>query len=182
MQPLRMWFFRVGLAVLAVSFLTGAGNKAKGYLLTVHVEAPAEDSPKFASPVKLGSESRQYYFRKIPEFKDDDIAWYYPFTSRDGNSFGVAFKLKSHQAAALKALTLTHQGKLLGLRIPSAPYKAVLIDRPIDDGIIVYWDGLSKQHLQAFGKKFPHADAVRQARGGTPDPTAVSLPPTAGPR
>ena len=173
----RRWCV-AGFLVTASLVLTGGGKKTKGYLVTVHIEGSEEEAPKFAAPAKLGSESRQYYFKIIPEFTDDHIAWFYPFVSEDGKSFGAAFKLQSFQVEALKGLTLQHSGKLLGIRIPSAPVQAVLIDRPIDDGIIVFWEGLSKEHLQFFEKKFPHVEDVL---GSTPpDPSAVSLPPAAG--
>lgn len=146
-------------ALLAVAVLCpGAGKKYKLYLVTMHLEGEQNTNPKFVVPVKLGSDHRQYFFSKIPSFTDNDIAWFYPFTSRDGGSFGAAFKLKDHAATELKALSLTNQGKLLGIRCSDAVLKAVLIDRPIDDGVIVMWEGLQQRHLQEFRKRFPHVD------------------------
>ena len=62
--------------------LMGGGKKAKGYLLTVHIESSEEEAPKFAAPAKLGSEGRQYYFKIIPEITDDHVAWFYPSSPR----------------------------------------------------------------------------------------------------
>ena len=93
----RRWF--VAGVLLGVSLvLTGGGRKANTYLLTVHLETTADEAPKFASPAKLGSESRQYYFKKIPDFTDEHVAWFYPFVSRDGKSMGAAFKLKDQRS------------------------------------------------------------------------------------
>ena len=164
------------LPVVALFLLTGAGKKSQSYLVTFHVEGTAEEAPEFASPVKLGTEMRQYFFKKVPEFTDSDIAWFFPFISQDGQSFGVAFKLKPNATQQLKALCLTHQGKLLGARIANAPYTAVMIDRPVDDGVIVVWQGLGKAHLKAFEKKFPHIDQAALGSRAEPDPTAISLP------
>lgn len=164
----RMKFWLATILALAMPLAApAAGKKSKSFLITVHVEGTAEEAPKFSAPVKLGSEGRQYYFKRVPEFTDDDIAYFYPFISKDGKSYGVGFKLKNHASETLKGLCLTNPGKLLGVRIPNAPYTALLIDRPIDDGVIVVWDGLTKQHLKAFENKFPHADqAIAQAPGG----------------
>lgn len=148
-----------------IMWSSAGGKKTQGLVVTFHVEAEQNENPKFVTPVKLGTEHRQYFFSKIPTFSDKDIAWFYPFTAADGVSYGVAFRLKEHSANELKGVTLTNQGKLLGLRCSDAPIQAVLIDRPINDGIIVVWDGLQQRHLQEFRKKFPHVDDVAPAAG-----------------
>ncbi|MEX2578903.1 MAG: hypothetical protein WD342_07580 [Verrucomicrobiales bacterium] len=154
------------IALLATAtWCPGAGKKYKIYLVTFHLEAEKTDNPKFITPVKLGKDHRQYFFDKIPTFTDKDIAWFYPFTSREGTSFGAAFKLKDHAATQLKAVTLTTQGKLLGIRCSDAVLQAVLIDKPIDDGVIVVWDGLQQRHLQQFRKRFPHVDDYKGKPG-----------------
>lgn len=164
MRPRSTFFAALALAAIPLC-LTAAGKKANTYLVTFHLEADKEDAPKFAVPIKLGSEKRQYYFSRVPEFTDDNILYFFPFIAENGASYGVAFKLKPTSAVGLKALSLKNQGKLLGARIPNAPYTAVQIDRPVDDGILVVWGGLSKAHLKAFAKHFPHVDQVRQALG-----------------
>lgn len=155
--------------------LMGSGKQTQSYLITVHMESTADEVPKFATPVKLGAEMRQYYFKRVPELTDNDIVYFYPFISQDGATYGAGFKLSSKATQSLKATTLTHQGKLLGIRVDNAPYTAVMIDRPIDDGVFVVWQGLTKSHLKAFEKKFPHVEQA-QPEGATPDPTAVALP------
>ncbi|MDF1862406.1 MAG: hypothetical protein P1U87_19470 [Verrucomicrobiales bacterium] len=154
------------LTLLAsVLFCSGAGKKYKLYLVTFHLEAEKTDNPKMITPVKLGREHRQYFFNKIPTFTDHDIQWFFPFTSDDGVSYGAAFKLKDHALTELKAITLTNQGKLLGLRCSDAPLEAVLIDRPITDGVVVVWNGLQQRHLQEFRKRFPHVDDLAPPSG-----------------
>ncbi|MDF1656481.1 MAG: hypothetical protein P1U58_02645 [Verrucomicrobiales bacterium] len=156
----------IWLALLAATFFCEAGGKkTKGLVVTFHTEAEQTDSPKFITPVKLGSEHRQYFFSKIPSFTDKDIAWFYPFTAADGISFGAAFRLNERAASELRDITIANQGSLLGLRCSDAPVKAVLIDRPISDGIVVVWDGLQQRHLQEFRAKFPHVDDVAPDSG-----------------
>jgi len=147
------------LSLLAVAVWCQAGGKpSRIYAVTFHLEGEEKDNPKFNVPVKLGQESRQYIFSKIPTFTDNDVSWFYPFTAADGVSFGAAFKFKEHAAQELKGVTLTNQGKLLGIRAADAPIQAVLIDRPIDDGVVVIWSGLTQEHLEKFQKEFPHVD------------------------
>lgn len=154
------------LAILATAvWCPGAGKKTKMALITFHLEGEETGNPKFMTPVKLGKEHRQYYFNKIPIFTDKDIEWFYPFTSRDGASFGAAFKLKDHAATNLKALTLTNQGKIIGIRASDAQLSAVLIDRPVSDGVIVMWEGLQQRHLAEFRARFPHVDDLSTDSG-----------------
>lgn len=154
------------LALLATTlWCPAAGKKSQNFLVSFHLEADQTDNPKFITPVKLGSEHRQYFFKKIPDFTDKDIAWFFPFLSQDGVSYGAAFRLKEPAAAQLKAFTLSNQGKLVGLRCSDAPLQAVIVDRPIDDGVIVVWSGLQQRHLQEFQKKFPHVDDVARPTG-----------------
>lgn len=161
---------RHALVLLATLLTTalwceGGGNQYKMYLVTFHIEGDDKDNPKMITPVKLGQEHRQYYFSKIPSFTDKDIAWFYPFTASDGVTYGAAFRMKEHAAVELKAVTLTNQGKLLGLRCSDAPLQAVMIDRPIDDGVVVIWSGLQQKHLQEFRKRFPHVDDYKPKAG-----------------
>lgn len=151
--------------LLTAAWCFGGGKANQLHLVSFHVEGHETDNPKMVTPVKLGQEHRQYYFSKLPTFTDRDIAWFYPFTSGDGASYGAAFKFKDHSSQELKAITLTNQGKLLGLRCSDSPLQAVLIDRPIDDGVVVIWSGLQQRHLQEFRKRFPHVDDFQQTSG-----------------
>lgn len=157
-------------AILAALLFAGllcmaAGKKSDMHLITFHVEGEQTDNPKFLTPVKLGTEHRQYFFNKVPSFTDRDIQWFYPFTAQDGVSYGASFRLKDHAATELRAVTLTNQGKLLGLRCSDAPLQAVLIDRPNDSGIVTIWGGLQQRHLKEFRKRFPHVDDLGPAEG-----------------
>ncbi len=169
----------IALFLPASLLLMGNGKQADAFLITIHEESSADEVPKFATPVKLGSEMRQYFFKRVPTFTDRDIAYFYPFVSKDGATFGAGLKLTPKATEALKAHSLTNQGRLLGIRVANAPYTAVMVDRPVDDGVIVIWQGLSKAHLKAFEKRFPHAEQATPGTTGTgaaPDPSAVSLP------
>ncbi len=152
-----------GLALVGLLCL-GAGTKTKGLVITFHLEGEESDSEKFVTPVKLGSEHRQYFFRKMPAFTSADLLWFYPFVAQDGQSFGAAFRLKDHKAQELTGLTTANQGQLFGTRIVGGPMSAVVIDRPINDGVLVMWEGLAQQHLQFINSQVPHVDQV-----GSPD-------------
>ena len=162
----RAFLVTAAVALLCPLLFTGAGNKSEAFLISVHEEATQDEVPKFAHPVKLGADAKQYYFKKVATFTDHDIAYYYPFISKDGQTFGAALKMKGKGTEGLKALSLTHSGKLLGVRFAPQTFSAIYIDRPVEHGTIVIWSGLSKSQIKQLGKRFPHADQVRQATGG----------------
>ena len=160
---MRYWI--LATVVLASLCTMGAGKKnANSYMISFHIEGTEAEAPKFSQPVRLGSEGKVYYFSILPTFTNRDIAWFYPFVSKDGKSYGAAFQLKPTATKGLQAVTLKTQGKLLGARIVDAPLTAVMIDRPIEDGVLVVWSGLSKKHLQMFQKQFPHVEDLQKLR------------------
>lgn len=161
---MQRWFIII-LVLIPALLSIGAGKKAKPILVSFHLEASQEDGAKFSIPVKLGSEKRQYFFSRTPVFTDRDVAYYYPFMAKNGNSFGVGFKLKPRPSEELKALALNHQGKLLGVRISPSHYSAVIIDRPDGPGVIVAWEGLTQEHLKILDEVIPHAEKVIQPGG-----------------
>ncbi len=157
---MRQWvvvtfFLFIGLVSI------GAGNKTKGFLVTFHLEGEEAETEKFVTPVKLGSEYRQYFFRKMPAFSEKDIWWFYPFIAQDGQSFGAAFRLKDGKAEELSGISVENQGKLLGTRVLDAPLQALVIDQPVNDGVVVIWSGLSQDHLKAINAVIPHVDTLQ---------------------
>lgn len=159
---MRFWIL-TAIAAGCLS-LMGAGKKAQSFIVSFHVEGTEAEAPKFSQAIRLGTEGKVYYFEILPTITDKDIAWFYPFVSKDGRSFGAAFKMRPGSIRSLQAVTMKKQGKLLGIRIADAPLSAVMIDRPIDDGIIVVWDGLGQKHLQMFKQRFPHVEDLQKAR------------------
>jgi len=161
-------------SILAVTlWCDGGGQQSKSSrLITMHFEEESNSNPKMVTPVKLGTEHRQYFFSKLPTFTAADIEWFYPFTSQDGVTYGAAFRFKDYAARELEEQTLVNHGKLLGIRCSDAPLSVVLVDRSITDGVVVVWGGLQQRHLKEFQKQFPHVDDV----GGAPSGPEFALP------
>jgi hypothetical protein len=157
MRKSVLWAYLLFVGLVSM----GAGNKTKGNFVTFHLEGEESETEKFVTPVKLGSEYRQYFFRKMPAFSDKDIWWFYPFIAQDGQSFGVAFRLKDGKAEEFSGITVENQGKLFGTRVLDAPLQALIIDQPINDGVIVIWSGLSQDHLKAINSVIPHVDTLQ---------------------
>lgn len=159
LSTMQRWFI-ITLSLVPAFLSIGAGKKTQAIVVSFHLEAPMEEAPKFAIPVKLGSQLRQYFFRRTPEFTEKDVAYYYPFMSKSGTTFGVGFKLTPKATEELKGLALNNQGKLLGIRIAPTHYSAVIIDRPDTPGVITVWEGLTQEDLKTLDKVIPHAEKV----------------------
>jgi len=167
LSTMQRWFI-IALSLAPAFLCIGAGKKAQPIVVSFHLEAPTEEAPKFAIPVKLGSQLRQYFFRRTPEFTEKDVAYYYPFMSKNGTTFGVGFKLTPGATEELKGLALNNQGRLLGIRIAPTHYSAVIIDRPDTPGVITVWEGLTQDDLKTLDKVIPHAEKVVRPAGAPP--------------
>ena len=136
-----------------------AGKKSQSYYFTLHLQGSPDQGAKFVAPVKLGSEAQQYYFSVIPELTDNHVAAIYPFTSKDGASFGVAFILNEKGRERLSGLTLQNQGRLVGVHVLGTHNSALYVDHTIDDGVVVVWEGLGKSQVKDLSKKFQVVEA-----------------------
>lgn len=144
---------QVPLLLLCGALALGFGKRSKGILVSFHVETEAADAPKFAfARPDEGSGSMRYY-RKVPEFSDDEIAWFYPFSAQDGGSFGVVFKLDEDGTRHLENVSAENPGRYFLTMIHPGHSSAVIIDKVISDGIVVVWDGLTPEHIDVFRKK-----------------------------
>jgi len=159
------------LALIALCLIS-AGKRDDSVLLTIHLETSEDEYPKFAQAIKMGEPAKQYYFQILPVLTNRDVAWFYPFISEDGVTYGTAFKLNKRGTDMLKSISLTpdYSGKLMVVNIAAISKKEpavktyLEIDRPISDGIVVVWGGLSDKHLRVFTKFFPHVRDVMGAQ------------------
>ncbi len=153
------------MLLAAALWCEGAGKQYKLHIVTFHVEGEETDNPKMITPVKLGQEHRQYLFQQDPVLQRQGHRLVLSVHRVGRGHLRGGLPAQGARRHELKAITLTNQGKLLGLRCSDAPLQAVLIDRPIDDGVVVVWSGLQQKHLQEFRKRFPHVDDFQPPAG-----------------
>ncbi|RFC46112.1 MAG: hypothetical protein DVB23_001748 [Verrucomicrobia bacterium] len=162
----KCWWVFVLLIFGAVSM--ASSKKGTAVFLSFHLETSKDDWPKNAQAVKMGDPAQQYYFKLSPVITDGEVKWFSPFISQDGVTYGCAFKLSQHGTNILQQVTSApeNHGKLLAsnmqpLDADSGPLRSyVQIDRRVDDGILVVWDGFTDRHLRLFAERFPHARDV----------------------
>lgn len=127
-----------------------ADNKAS---VTVHMETESTDNPKMIFPHAIEGQTR--YFRRVPEINTKDVISFSPFPSDAGGEFGALFKLKDNAARRLAAVTAANQGRWLVTMINGRVVDGVVIDKQIDDGMVVAWKGVSLADIAILDDGLP---------------------------
>ncbi len=140
------------LALLPLLFVAAAKKPPQG-MVRFHLQGnPVEGSP-FVQEVRL-ADGRGVFIKSIPEISERDIEAVYPFPAPDG-SMGCAFKLDPHGRIALETFSLNDRGKVVVCMLNGRVVTAMLIDRPIKDGVIMMPSGLSQQEIEMIQKDKP---------------------------
>ena len=133
-----------------------AENKAS---LSLHVQAEATDNPKMIF-AQLANGKTQY-FRRMPEFTTKDVASFSPFPSdAGGDDYGIVFKLKDTAAKRLAAISNINQGRWMIAQVNGRVVDGVLIDKQIDDGLVVVWKGVALADVNVFDAALPRIGQV----------------------
>jgi len=152
MQPRFAAALMVLLTVLCPAvFAAGkADNKAS---VSVHMETESTDNPKMIFPQDINGQKR--YFRRVPEINTKDVISFSPFPSDAGGDYGVVFRLKDNAARRLSAVTAANQGRWMITMINGRAVDGVIIDKQIDDGIVVAWKGVSLADIAVLDESLP---------------------------
>lgn len=142
------------ILISILSPLAHAGAKADNKAsITVHLETENSENPKMIFEQSIGNGTR--YFRRMPEVSTKDIIAFSPFPSEAGGDFGAVFKLKPSVAGRLSAITSANQGRWMITMVNGRAVDGVLIDKQIDDGVIVVWLGITLADIKIFEETMP---------------------------
>ena len=144
------------IALLALVFtpVAKAGGKAGEMgMVTFHLETEEGGNPKMVFPQM--DEGKQRWFSRTPEITMKDVEAFRPFPSGNGEAYGAVFQLKDPGKRRLNALSIAHQGKYLLAQANGRVVDGVIIDKAVDDGLIVIWKGLTDDDVKLFDKVLP---------------------------
>ncbi len=160
-RPIRA--FLMVLSFLAGAAVCSAGGKAgeKG-IVTFHLETAGAGNPKMVFDMKDGDKVR--YYHRSPSISMKDITGFAPFPSGEGNMFGAVFKLNKTATGRLNALSNANIGKYLVAQANGRIVDGVLIDKPVDDGFVVIWKGLSQEDIKLFDNALPRVNEDKDAK------------------
>lgn len=139
------------LALAAASSVSAAGKADNKASISFHIETEASDNPKMIFPHTVNNGQKRF-FRRIPEISSKDVVSYGPFPSDSGDGYGAVFRLKESAAKRLSAVTNMNQEKWLVAQVNGRLVDAVIIDQPINDGVLVVWKGITIADLTIFDK------------------------------
>ncbi|MFT3991457.1 MAG: hypothetical protein QM680_08595 [Luteolibacter sp.] len=140
------------LFALAPSSFAGGKREEKAQI-SFHIETEESDNPKMIFPFNTGGKQR--YFRRLPEVSLRDFSSFSPFPSDDGATYGLVFRLKPNAANRFNAVTSVNQGKWLVASVNGRFVDAVMIDKPVNDGLVVIWQGVSLPEIQLLDETLP---------------------------
>lgn len=142
------------MAVLALIPTVQAGGKKENKVaVSFHMETEGTDNPKMIfSQLANG---KQRYFRRMPEISMKDIQSFSPFPSEVGGDYGVVFKLKPTGANRFTAITSANSGRWMISQINGRILDGFLIDKPVNDGVVVIWKGVTIQDVNLLDGELP---------------------------
>ncbi|MGJ8724336.1 MAG: hypothetical protein ACSHYB_07255 [Roseibacillus sp.] len=133
--------------------LMAGSKKDEKLVVQFNLQGAETDGPKMSVPQEVAG--ARVFFRLSPEISTHDIESFRPFPADDGYSYGVMLKLTRTGAQRLAATTNANQGKLLMARINGRPLDVVEIDRTVNDGLLVIWQGVTVKEISMADKMMP---------------------------
>ena len=143
-----------GLMVLGTTSVCPAGGKAGEVgMVTFHLETEAGGNPKMVFEMKDDDKSR--FYTRSPIISMKDINAFAPFPSGTGDLYGVLFRLNKAATGRLNSISTANIGRFLVAQANGRVVDGVLIDKPVNDGYIVIWKGLTQDDIKLLDKELP---------------------------
>ena len=139
--------------LLIPTLATASGKKTPPASISFHMEGSAAEAPKFAR--QFETLAGMGYFRKVPEVSTKNITSFSPFPADDKKTYGIVFKLDTQGTKRLLEATTMNQGKLLLALVNGQPLGVVRIDKPVNDGMLVIWNGITQQEISLYDMLAP---------------------------
>ncbi len=145
-------------AIIAIWLVTTLGLLAGGkkddrLVVQFNLQGADSDGPKMSVPQEVAG--RRVFFRLSPEISTVDIESFRPFPADDGITYGMMFKLNRVGARRLSAITNANLGKLLMARVNGRALDVIKIDKAINDGLIVVWQGITTREIGLADSMMP---------------------------
>jgi len=141
------------LAAALAALLCVAGAKKPVIDLRIHAQGSESEAPSFAIPAMLLN-GQPVFLQRMALITQSEVDAIYPFAAADGSQ-GVYLKLGPHGSRLLQQHTSTKKGEFLVVMLNGRMVSNLLIDRPIDDGILSIPRGLSADDIAVMETVFP---------------------------
>lgn len=145
----------IALAVLLMlpSASLAGGKKQPPVSVSFHIQGDAGEGNKMVFPFTTAGQ--EIYFRKHPEFSAQDVVAFQSFPADDPASYGLVLQLNKVARQRLAAMSASNNGKFLLAMVNGTVRDAVLIDRQVDDGLLVIWQRIGAAEVRAADMLMP---------------------------
>ena len=143
----------LALTVFLPAAATAGGKKQVPVTVSFHLQGDAGEGNKLVFPFTTAGQ--QVYYRKHPEFSSKDVIAFQSFPSDDPSSYGLILQLNKVAARRLATISSANHGKYLLTLVNGTVRDAVLIDRQVNDGLLVIWQRIGAAEVRAADQLMP---------------------------
>lgn len=139
--------------LFAAALLCTGGAKKPAVDLRIHGEGIAAEAPTFAFPATLLN-GREVFLSRMPLITHREVRSIYPFPAADGSE-GVYLKLDGHGTGLLQQHTMERPGRTLVVLLNGRQVINLVVDRPVNDGIVSIPRGLTPEDIALLRAAYP---------------------------
>lgn len=149
--------------LLGTPTLKASGRKDDKARMSIHFETEATDNPKMILPKEIGGKTR--FFSRTSEISMKDIKAFKPFVPEDGGGdTGVILMLKPGAVERLSGMTHMNQGRYWIVQLNGRIVDSAIIDKPVEDGVVVVWKGVTAADIESLDKTIPRVGQAKKAK------------------
>jgi hypothetical protein len=143
----------VVLSLLLIPAAFASGKKTEAMSVTFHLQSDASEGRKLVFPQMTAGQ--EVYYRISPAFSTKDIVAFVPFPADDQISYGVMLQLSKGAAQRLSSISSDNRGSYILAVVNGNVRDAVLIDRTVNDGMLVIWQRITAQEVRLADSMMP---------------------------
>ena len=151
--------FALPVLLSSCGYMTGI-EKPK-FTISFHSQGSDMDSPRSIFREVIPGRQHATIFKLVPEFTQHNVAAFKSFPAPSGNANGVMLRLDFRGTNSLDLITRTRTGEILLTMVNGRPVDYVTIDKPVGDGVITIWEGISDEVIAEMTKKYPSTDKLK---------------------
>jgi hypothetical protein len=141
------------LSLLLVPASFAGGKKAPALMVTFHLQSDATEGKKMVFAQMTAG--KEVYYRNSPAFNTKDVVSFIPFPADDKVSYGVMLQLSTGAKQRLSSISSDNRGSYILAVVNGNVRDAVLIDRTVNDGMLVIWQRISAQEIRLADSVMP---------------------------
>ena len=151
------------ITLVAAPLGRAGGHPGELGMVTFHLEIDPDGATKKIAFSQM-DDGKARYFLRSPEFTLKDMVAFSPTPSGAGEDYGLVFQLKPPARRRLQALSVANPGRYLLAQANGRVVDGVWIDKPVEDGMLVIWKGITTGDIKLFDKVLPRIGAKDKAK------------------